>query len=251
MNILNNEVIIVNIFTNFSPSTIRKLRLINKLTYKIYNDEYFYKQYCNKNYFIITKHKSHSWKYITFYCESLTNKLFSRNIFLSYRTLQAIILITGYHIIKTSYFSKNYDIYKNSIISIPVLSDLINKFLSEELNKSSNTIHYGDFYKLYKLNNLTIFNISHFNNTYVFDAIEDSLSEYSTWELQSVSKILNLINRPTTYLVPSINDRTHLQHYTINYDMDLNEFYNIDILFNLLTNNNKLKIIQYFSEFMA
>lgn len=91
MEVFNNPEISFKILYNFSPKKIDSLCILNKNFSNICNDEYFWKKYCEINYFVTIKSKDVTWYYTAIYCYNVLQMLFSYNLFPTYRVLQSLI----------------------------------------------------------------------------------------------------------------------------------------------------------------
>lgn len=222
-----------NILYNLSPSSIKRISSLNKNLYSIYNNEYFWSQYCRNNYFVISKHDKHSWKQIVFFCESILIKLFSKNIFPTDRSLQAIILIIGEDILSTEFlevFCENFNISTyclTNAIRDHFDKDTLLEYVDDILNVDLNLLSDKNFIQI----------------------ISSTFHHCSKSDLLCVNKIIKIIHRPTIYFVPSFNDVNHLQHYTVKYDIDV--LYKINNWTDhFLFDYEEMIYIKYFFDFM-
>lgn len=255
MELFTNKRISYQIFFNLSPSNILDDSSLNKNTYAIYNDEYFWEQYCNKNYFVFEKNEAFTWQKIAFYCESVLNVLFSNNVFPSYRILQTLFLKMEYHMFDLKIFNNigNKEMYSLTYLIDNLDGDLYEIDLQQIANNNITYKYMTEFYGLNKiLENSGITPLD--QNFPKFDSNDTSIDEFEVSQLQYINDIFQLIKTPTVYLIPSVTEGyNHSQHYTINYDIDIYYLFlsqEYDQITDLLLDDMKINTIKYFADIM-
>lgn len=251
MDIFNNKGLSYEILFNLSPFLIKRNRILNKNINNIYNDENFWKLYCQNNYFITVKPEKYIWRNVSFWGESFLISLFNDNVFPTFRILQIIILFLKDYDVPLenfSYFYRGFD--EREFIKITNLDNLLYDYLTNHMivpGLTNNVYNYLDEH--YNLDCHINYRHIRSNNQNLYNNQQFLIEEYSHSGLKGISKILKIIKRPTVYFIPSKITDNHLQHYTINYDSDLREIISnsqVEKLETILISDSKLRYIEYF-----
>lgn len=258
MSVFNNPELSYRIFMNLTPENVLDNSKLGGIFKDIKHDEYFWQQYCNINYFVFEKHETDSWEEIALYCYIILLTLFAKNKFPSFRFLQACILKRkSDELMDTTFFNV---LDKKRIYSIKGLLKDMKMYDRYRVSKnlpiiSDDSISNQSIYAMYDLDKLweNIDTTISLDQTFPqFDIDDPSIDHFSVTQLQLINKILKLTKSSCIYFIPSDDDEySHFQHYTINYDVDINDYFrSYDQLSTILNNNNKINTLKYFSNIM-
>lgn len=154
------------------------------------------------------------------YCEDTLNVLFDKNIFPTYRILQALVL-------KDSELSFPYDnmsnyLPGNKFLSIHDIISLIDGYAEHVALDPTIYTHLSEFqlYNAFKFNNLVL---PQLNKEITLDNI--NLHNYDEAQMRYLKEIYQVVKKPTVYFIPNNNDLSgQVIHYEVKYDIDI-QFY--------------------------
>lgn len=252
-----DKIIISTIFYNLSPSLIVKLSPINKSVNNLCKDEYFWQQYCKKNYFVIDMNSHcnykylYNWKDTALLCEETLNLLFNKQIYPSYRFLN--IYIMSHYIKRVStlgtlkYFSKRIIDFTQNIVGIERIS------LYCTIGEDNTIDNYYGYYRYYNFNEIILLvkDIKIIDKRYKLSYDES----YNIEELSYIKDLMKVIMVSTLYFYPGNDENSNVGFKNIEYDIDvLNYVFNHEVIhyyhnYELIKENICDKLSSYFRKY--